>query len=82
MSHLIGFRVRFGQRRLRGKGTEVAEAAGLLVEMPEDLSRLIEVKDGLLAYCESLSPNHIAISRAIEMALRGAVASGPVTSRA
>ncbi|MEO3784668.1 Uma2 family endonuclease [Actinocorallia sp. B10E7] len=43
-------------------------------EMPEDLSRLIEIKDGLIFYCESLSPNHIAISRTIEMALRNGVA--------
>jgi Uma2 family endonuclease len=42
------------------------------VSMPEDLCRLIEVKDGLAVYCESGSPNHISIARAIEQAMRNA----------
>lgn len=41
--------------------------------MPEDLSRVIEVKDGLPVHCESLSPNHIAITDAIKQSLREAV---------
>jgi len=45
----------------------------MYIAMPEDLSRLIEIKDGLVAYCESPSPNHIAIARAVEMSLRNAV---------
>ncbi|WP_169813841.1 Uma2 family endonuclease [Nocardia pseudobrasiliensis] len=41
--------------------------------MPEDLSRTIEAKDGLVVFCESPSPNHVAVAHAIERALRDAV---------
>lgn len=37
--------------------------------MPEDVSRTVEVKDGMIVFCESPSPNHNAISRNIERAL-------------
>ncbi|MEV4128430.1 Uma2 family endonuclease [Nocardia sp. NPDC049707] len=41
--------------------------------MPEDLSRAIEVKDGLVVHCESPSPNHVAVADAIKNALREGV---------
>ncbi|WP_328658714.1 Uma2 family endonuclease [Nocardia salmonicida] len=41
--------------------------------LPEDLSRVIEVKDGLLVHCDSPSPNHIAIADVIEQSLREAI---------
>ncbi|MFG2441320.1 Uma2 family endonuclease [Nocardia fluminea] len=41
--------------------------------MPEDVSRVIEVKDGLLVHCDSPSPNHIAIADVIKQALRAAI---------
>ncbi|MEU4810054.1 Uma2 family endonuclease [Nocardia fluminea] len=41
--------------------------------MPEDVSRVIEVKDGLLVHCDSPSPNHIAITDVIKQALRAAI---------
>ncbi|MFJ9369040.1 Uma2 family endonuclease [Nocardia sp. NPDC101769] len=37
--------------------------------MPEDVSRTVEIKDGMIVFCESPSPNHNAISRNIERAL-------------
>lgn len=37
--------------------------------MPEDMARMVEVKDGMVVFCESPSPNHNAISRAIERTL-------------
>ncbi|MDO3650971.1 Uma2 family endonuclease [Nocardia mangyaensis] len=41
--------------------------------MPEDLSRVIEVKDGLPVHCDSPSPNHIAIADVIKQSLREAI---------
>ncbi|MGW6622821.1 Uma2 family endonuclease [Nocardia sp. NPDC055002] len=41
--------------------------------MPEDLARVIEVKDGLLVHRDSPSPNHIAIADAIKQCLREAI---------
>lgn len=37
--------------------------------MPEDVSRTVEIKDGMIVFYESPSPNHNAISRTIERAL-------------
>lgn len=37
--------------------------------MPEDVSRTVEIKDGMIVFCESPSPNRNAISRTIERAL-------------
>ncbi|WP_216892279.1 Uma2 family endonuclease [Nocardia alni] len=37
--------------------------------MPEEVSRSVEVKDGMIVFCESPSPNHNAVSRNIERAL-------------
>jgi Uma2 family endonuclease len=37
--------------------------------MPEDVSRTVEIKDGMVVFCESPSPNHNIISRNIERAL-------------
>ncbi len=37
--------------------------------MPEDVARSVEVKDGMIVFRESPSPNHNAVSRAIERAL-------------
>jgi Uma2 family endonuclease len=45
----------------------------MYLSMPEDVARMIEVKDGLIAHCESPSPNHVAISDNFKMALREAV---------
>lgn len=45
----------------------------MYISMPEDLSRMIEVKDGLIIHCDSPSPNHVAIADNIKMALRNAV---------
>ncbi|WP_067480076.1 Uma2 family endonuclease [Nocardia amamiensis] len=42
------------------------------LSMPEDVSRAIEVKDGMIVFCESASPNHNAIAYNIERALRDA----------
>ncbi|RDI47171.1 Uma2 family endonuclease [Nocardia mexicana] len=39
------------------------------LEMPEEVSRAIEIKDGMVVFCESASPNHNAVSRNIERAL-------------
>ncbi|MEV0298811.1 Uma2 family endonuclease [Nocardia sp. NPDC050710] len=39
------------------------------LSMPSDVSRNIEVKDGMIVHCESPSPNHNAISRNVERAL-------------
>jgi Uma2 family endonuclease len=41
--------------------------------MPVEVSRSIEVKDGFPVVCESPSTNHIAITSAIEQAMRSAV---------
>ncbi|MEV0296767.1 Uma2 family endonuclease [Nocardia sp. NPDC050710] len=46
-------------------------------EMPEDLARTIEVKDGMLVHRESPSPNHVSVARAIEAALRAAIRDRP-----
>ncbi|MET7770261.1 hypothetical protein [Nocardia sp. NPDC005366] len=46
-------------------------------EMPEDLARAIEVKDGMLVHRESPSPNHVSVAREIEAALRAAVRDQP-----
>jgi Uma2 family endonuclease len=43
------------------------------VIMPEDVARLIEVRDGMILHCESPSPNHVAICDNIKSALRDAV---------
>ncbi|MGF0314656.1 Uma2 family endonuclease [Nocardia fluminea] len=45
--------------------------------MPEDISRVIEVKDGLLVHCDSPSPNHIAIADVIKHSLRKAIRKRP-----
>jgi Uma2 family endonuclease len=45
----------------------------LYLSMPEDLAHAVEVRDGMLVHCESPSPNHIAVQRAIEQAFREAV---------
>ncbi|QLY32984.1 Uma2 family endonuclease [Nocardia huaxiensis] len=45
----------------------------MYLDMPADLSRAIEVKDGMLVHCESPSPNHIAVTSAIEQGLRRAI---------
>lgn len=37
--------------------------------MPEDLSRTIEVRDGMIVHCESASPNHNAVAYNIRQAL-------------
>ncbi|MGV9615653.1 Uma2 family endonuclease [Nocardia xishanensis] len=37
--------------------------------MPEEMSRNIEIKDGMIVHCESASPNHCAIASNIERAL-------------
>lgn len=39
------------------------------LEMPEDVSRTVEIKDGMIVFCESPSPNHNIISRNIGRAL-------------
>lgn len=39
------------------------------LSMPEDISRTVEVRDGMIIHCESASPNHNAVSRNIERAL-------------
>ncbi|WP_297622302.1 Uma2 family endonuclease [Nocardia sp.] len=39
------------------------------LEMPEDVSRTVEIKDGMIVFCESPSPNHNIVSRNIERAL-------------
>ncbi|MGW0328829.1 Uma2 family endonuclease [Nocardia sp. NPDC003183] len=41
--------------------------------MPEDLARVIEVKDGLLVHRDSPSPNHIASADVIKQSLREAI---------
>ncbi|MFB8276706.1 Uma2 family endonuclease [Nocardia colli] len=38
--------------------------------MPEDMARVVEVKDGMIVHCEAASPNHSAIARNIERALQ------------
>lgn len=54
----------------------------LYLAMPEDLARMIEVKDGLVVHCESPSPNHIAISDNLKTAFRDAIAKrGPAEPR-
>jgi Uma2 family endonuclease len=47
------------------------------LEMPEDVCRMIEVKDGVLVHCESPSPNHVTIAHAFQQALRDAVRARP-----
>lgn len=47
------------------------------LSMPEDVSRLIEVRDGLILHCESPAPSHQAICGNLTSALRGAVAGRP-----
>lgn len=42
--------------------------------MPEELARNIEVQDGMIAFCESASPNHNTIGCNIERALLDAEA--------
>lgn len=37
--------------------------------MPEDMSRSVEIKDGMIVFCESPSPNHNVISYNIRRAL-------------
>jgi Uma2 family endonuclease len=44
------------------------------LSMPEDVARLIEVRDGMILHCESPSPNHVAICDNFNSALRDAVA--------
>lgn len=44
------------------------------LSMPEDVARLIEVRDGMILHCESPSPNHVAICDNFKSALRDAVA--------
>ncbi|MFD4444660.1 Uma2 family endonuclease [Nocardia sp. NPDC058519] len=49
----------------------------IYLEMPTELARTIEVKDGMLVHCESPSPNHISVARVIEAALRDAARDRP-----
>ncbi|MET8773462.1 hypothetical protein ABZV58_00380 [Nocardia sp. NPDC004654] len=37
--------------------------------MPEEMSRDVEIKDGMIVHCESASRDHNAIARNIERAL-------------
>jgi Uma2 family endonuclease len=46
--------------------------------MPEDLSRTVEIKDGMIVLRESPSPNHNAVARNVERALADAEAKRPV----
>ncbi|WP_405487074.1 Uma2 family endonuclease [Nocardia sp. NBC_00511] len=45
--------------------------------MPEEISRTVEIKDGMIVFCESPSPNHNAVSRNIERALSQGEAERP-----
>ncbi|MFJ1460185.1 Uma2 family endonuclease [Nocardia wallacei] len=45
------------------------------LSMPEDISRTVEIHDGMVVFCESPTPNHNAIAYAIERALRDANAA-------
>ncbi|MBW8487579.1 Uma2 family endonuclease [Actinomadura parmotrematis] len=47
----------------------------MYLEIPEDLSRRIEIKDGLVTVCESPSPNHNAIARNLQAALLRGIAA-------
>ncbi|MDX6739296.1 Uma2 family endonuclease [Actinocorallia sp. A-T 12471] len=49
----------------------------MYLAMPEHIARRVEIKDGMIAFRESPSPNHITVSRTIEQALRAAVAKHP-----
>ncbi|WP_280362983.1 Uma2 family endonuclease [Nocardia wallacei] len=46
----------------------------MYLDMPEDIARTVEIRDGIIVHCESPSPNHVAISDNIKGALREAVA--------
>jgi len=45
----------------------------IYLAMPEDVSRRIEVRDGMLVHCESGSPNHVSIAHTFQQAFRDAV---------
>ncbi|MEV2218517.1 Uma2 family endonuclease [Nocardia vinacea] len=45
----------------------------MYLDMPEDIARTVEIRDGMIVHCESPSPNHVAISDNIKGALREAV---------
>ncbi|WP_435592077.1 Uma2 family endonuclease [Nocardia sp. bgisy118] len=45
----------------------------MYLDMPEDIARTLEIRDGMIVHCESPSPNHVAISDNIKAALREAV---------
>ncbi|MEU0501397.1 Uma2 family endonuclease [Nocardia sp. NPDC005998] len=45
----------------------------MYLDMPEDIARTLEIRDGMIVHCESPSPNHVAISDNIKGALREAV---------
>ncbi|MBF6132723.1 Uma2 family endonuclease [Nocardia otitidiscaviarum] len=49
----------------------------MYLDMPEDIARTVEIRDGMIVHCESPSPNHVAISDNIKGALREAVAKTP-----
>lgn len=49
----------------------------MYLDMPEDIARTVEIRDGMIVHCESPSPNHVAISDNIKGALRDAVAKRP-----
>ncbi|MFE3057956.1 Uma2 family endonuclease [Nocardia sp. NPDC059239] len=49
----------------------------MYLDMPEDVARTVEIRDGMIVHCESPSPNHVAISDNIKAALREAVAERP-----
>ncbi|MEU2251861.1 Uma2 family endonuclease [Nocardia xishanensis] len=49
----------------------------MYLDMPEDIARTLEIRDGMIAHRESPSPNHVAISDNIKGALREAVSKSP-----
>jgi len=49
----------------------------MYLDMPEDIARTVEIRDGLILHRESPSPNHVAISENIKGALREAVSERP-----
>jgi len=49
----------------------------MYLDMPEDVSRTVEIHDGMIVHCESASPNHVAVSVNLQVALREALAKRP-----
>ncbi|MFI6361275.1 hypothetical protein ACIBG0_00860 [Nocardia sp. NPDC050630] len=49
----------------------------MYLDMPEDVARTVEIRDGMILHRESPSPNHVAISDNIKGALREAVSKRP-----